>query len=192
MKIMKKSFSFVCCLFLAVSCFASCAFAKLPEDGEKIYLTPMSQPEFMLIPESTLTITDYEYMTHVNEISDGTKTIADKTMKSAALWVAHKVSDDIYVLQYHCGFLGSLILGASVSPSAMALDEDVASGQVNVWSMHGEENQQWKFEYYRYNYYRIRNVATGRYLTYDPKGVVAWDFVDESSSIFRDQLWCKH
>jgi len=184
MKIMKKSFSFVCCLFLAVSCFAPYAFAKLPEDGEKIYLTPMSNPDIKLVPY--VSSNRYE-LVDGPDCDEGTRIIADNVPVSVCSWEAHKVRECVYVLTYFSnGFVGY-----TCSPN-LALDEDVGSGRVNLWSAHAEENQQWEFEYYRYNYYRIRNVATGRYLTYDPKGVVSWDFVDESSSIFEDQLWCKH
>ncbi len=140
MKIMKKSFSFVCCLFLAVSCLTPSALADDPP-----------------IPEGML----FEF---VNNCS------------AARLWVNDTVGDYPTGRSYAQGFkfrrvrgnYYKLVVGGN---SYNVLDHIYGSQRVWVQPYHGGDNQLWEFiseKRYGSGRYRIRNVAMGDYLTFNP------------------------
>jgi len=170
MKIMKKSFSFVCCLFLAVSCFSSFARSYYPalNDGEYcsfvldetvdrgIYLT--------VVPKS------HEY-THGGD-------------RTNSWFTAHKRGDAYILALGRYKELGS----------GLVLDNVFLFCPWDVWAhdVHEGSNQKWAFErHIDTDYYRIQNVRSGRYLTYDPsnKRVYALKRIDTSDSNYHRQLW---
>jgi len=54
----------------------------------------------------------------------------------------------------------------------LVLDKDAITGAVRAWSSIGLLTQRWGFEPAASGHFRLRNIGTGRYLTWDHKGVV--------------------
>ena len=172
MKIMKKLFSFVCCLFLAVSCFAPFAHS---------YHTPLRDGECCQFTLHESVAGPGVYLS----TQPGFWSWACGGARESGWFTAHRRGDS-YILAI--GRNAELIEGTS-----QVLDEYLNSSP-NVWTyhLHGGNNQLWHFEREGdTEYVRIYNNSSGYCLTYDcnDRYVYARPYKNSSESDYRSQLW---
>ena len=189
----KKFFSFVCCLFLAVSCFTPRTFATPPGNNEKFFLT--------------------------SKVGGGLQIGIPNACKSAnarGVWgddgrwfTAHGPDrNGHYILrigQHDDPFGFELIpfrptldffphFGFEENPDCLVLDESTSSTAILAWPCHRGKNQWWVFENAEGGFHRIRNVATGHYLTWNRGDNRIWGFhwVGPGHADYNGQLWWKN
>jgi len=172
MKIMKKLFSFVCCLFLAVSCFAPFAHS---------YHTPLRDGEYCRFALHESVDGSGVYLT----TKPGFWAWACGGARENGWFTAHRRGDK-YILAI--GKYATLI-----ERTSQVLDEYFRTSS-NVWAYkeNGGTNQLWHFEREEdTEYVRIYNNLTGYCLTYDCKDkfVYARPYIDRSESDYCSQLW---
>ena len=132
-----KKIFLVCCLFLAVSCFASCAFADYPHDGEWIYLTLKSAPHMRLaLPKANTTFATLPFGTTVDKWAcDGCPAELRASTDHTTVFKAHKYDDGSYRPTLKPPFSWHGVTGE------LALDEGPDSHLVHVWDKYDGANQ---------------------------------------------------
>ena len=104
-----------------------------------------------------------------------------------------KIRQYVLYLGKHSDPSKAMVLPHWVRPRYQVLDEDEGSSKIQVWreGFFGPgDNQKWIFEAApSHPYYRIKNVSTGRYLTYNPPDNRVWGYKFSESD---DQIWEKH
>ena len=194
MKIMKKLFSFVCCLFLAVSCFAPFALASDPKlsvtkvtnvalidvkvdargsgretflkDGYHFILTLVAHPEIRLASDGDVA---------------GAQSYGRPATNSYGNWIARQLGDGYVLHLFGC--------------SGRVLDQRPQFNvDVHLWDKNTDASQQWVFEPTdtRLKYFRVRNKLSGKYLTCDPSRnfrCIVQPLADADSRAFEWQIW---
>ncbi len=182
----KKFFSFICCLFLAISCFAPCAFAKYPHDGEWIYLTLKSAPHMRLsLPSAHTSPKTLPFGTVVEEWAcNGCRATLRAGDGYTTIFRARRYDDGSYHLLLQPP---SSLHGVT---NELALDEGPDSHLVHGWDKHGGANQRWFFEPLDGSLilFRLRNKGTGRYLTYTGGDQLSGQWWGNTVN----QMWIKH
>jgi len=262
MKIMKKSFSFVCCLFLAVSCFAPFAAASDPSKKAVVAKGNTSVANVSGVQASAGRVVEHTKViehTKVVEFADVSAMKASAASASSAVaaastgrasgfatpagdrehiyltlkahpnlrlslpgfqcvpapingdwslgwtpvngpqaygndkpdyvtWLAHLFPDGTYIIELACCADDPKHRG-----DTLVLDEDAVNGTVRGSFSTGSLTQRWGFEPAESSgYFRLKNIGTGRYLTWDPKGVVGWAKRGPESCVYEGQIWQKH
>lgn len=202
---MKKIFSFIFCLFITC-CSVLCVSANFPNNGEIIHLTLKSNPTLRLCAPDIKSRIDTPFMTDTRYCTwpdgDDIRGCTDSHGRKGQ-WVAHLIDagSHTYVLQNYATYSGMGFLDALarvVYTNTLVLDEAVTTSQACCWSRHNGHNQQWVFEPIdnRLIYFRLRNRATGRYLTMNSADsecrCYGWRWVNDRDSNYKYQIWEKH
>lgn len=165
---MKKFFSFICCMFLAFIGIVPCTFANPPNHGELFYLTARNGVGLRAIEEC------------------GTHCWGNR--QRADWFTARKYRDGSY----------SLVVGRHTLNQRRSLGKSNKNSDIIVKNRHGcsadPADQRWVFENAEGGYHRIRNVATGQYLTWNWVDGYVYDFhwVGPGHKDYDGQLWWKH
>ena len=202
---MKKFFSFIFCLFITC-CSVLCVSANFPNNREVIHLTSGSDPTLRLYAHDINCKRDTDFLTRRSYLtwldgSDIRGECIDDDCDLAGHWVANLIDagSHTYVLQNYATYTRVIDhLVGTLHMNALVLDEAVTTSQACCWSRHNGHNQQWVFEPIdnRLIYFRLRNRATGRYLTMNSADsecrCYGWHWVNDRDSNYKYQIWEKH
>lgn len=172
---MKKFLSFIFCLFITISYFSAFTLAQdiRLREGEHCYFTLKSHPDVHL--------SFVEPVAHRSE--------ACGSMRNRNCWFTAHLPYLNKNIEHECEHVLFLAQYKSFE-SKLSLSAYIDTNKIVAWRYLGTRFQHWTFENTAtHNLWRIKNVGTGEYLTYNPPDnrVYGCRLLDSD-----DQIWQFH